>query len=164
MLLCNRYLAFYWAPPPTQSKKPSRPPSRRGSFVGGEAVRIVPPKDEKVLAGCIVAEHDVRTSFLRPFTPVLTLFLTAQLPAGNIHLCFHLPFSVGEAGLALGRLTHALCSRARLELASLNETRLKEGREVFPPLNTAWTVRASLPFPSLSCYRDADEVSNNEQV
>lgn len=64
-----------------------------------------------------------------------------QLPSGSIHLAFHLPFSVGEAGVALGSLTRVLCSRARLELMLLNEQRLQEGKKEFPPLTTAWTVR-----------------------
>ncbi|GAA5844912.1 hypothetical protein JCM11251_004667 [Rhodosporidiobolus azoricus] len=114
----RRYLAFYWAPPPTQSKKtaPIAPPAAPSNASPGTIL-----KEDKVLSGLILAEHDLQD--------------------GNLHLCFHLPFSVGEAGLALGRLTHILCERAQKELDAVNKARAGEGKEEWPRLTTVWTVR-----------------------
>ncbi|GAA5920283.1 hypothetical protein JCM6882_006535 [Rhodosporidiobolus microsporus] len=113
----KRYLAFYWAPPPSQSKKSQPAPAAPSALSSSQ--KIV--REDKVLAGLILAEHD--------------------LPTGNLHLCFHLPFSVGEAGLALGRLTQILCARAQKELDEVNEERRERGEGEWPRVRTVWTVR-----------------------
>ncbi|BGP19721.1 hypothetical protein JCM10213_005409 [Rhodosporidiobolus nylandii] len=137
----RRYLAFYWSPPPTQGKRMDSTSSHRrrkstaaqedrvaqdraerneeALDAGEEEVQVV--RKDKVLAGLILAEHD--------------------LPTSNLHLCFHLPFSVGEAGLALGRLTQVLATRAQSDLLAQNAERALAGLDPYPEIKTVWTVR-----------------------
>ncbi|GAA5860873.1 hypothetical protein JCM8547_003875 [Rhodosporidiobolus lusitaniae] len=116
----RRYLAMYWTPPPTQSKReqPTKPPSAPQAMEDGYPFVV---REDKVLAGLILAEHD--------------------LPTGNLHLAFHLPFSVGDSGLALGKLTNVLSARAQADLTVLNDRRLASSLPPHPPLTTVWTVR-----------------------